>query len=301
MPTAMPPAPLTSRFGKRAGRTVGSCSALVVVRLEVDGVLVDVGEQRLGRLGEPRLGVAHGRRRIAVHRAEIALPVDQRQAHREVLRHAHHARRRSPCRRAGGTCPSRRRRCAPTCGTACPSRSRPRSSRRGCGAAPASARRARRAARALRSRSSRNRGRSASSPLRSARSRRRAAEGCWPRVGNSQVSTGNGRRVRARRDIARRRPTYKFNGARCRFCRPRVVGRCSVGLASRASKRTYRAAKTRRIISRPRPRDRVSRREALPEPTAGAPRSPGTRAPGVRAGGRSGRRAGPARAAARTA
>jgi hypothetical protein len=26
MPTAMPPAPLTSRFGKRAGRTVGSCS-----------------------------------------------------------------------------------------------------------------------------------------------------------------------------------------------------------------------------------------------------------------------------------
>ena len=25
MPTAMPPAPLTSRFGKRAGRTDGSC------------------------------------------------------------------------------------------------------------------------------------------------------------------------------------------------------------------------------------------------------------------------------------
>ena len=26
MPTAMPPAPLTSRFGNRAGRTVGCCS-----------------------------------------------------------------------------------------------------------------------------------------------------------------------------------------------------------------------------------------------------------------------------------
>ena len=34
-------------------------------------------------------GVAHRRRRIAVDRAEIALPVDQRQAHGEILRHAH--------------------------------------------------------------------------------------------------------------------------------------------------------------------------------------------------------------------
>ena len=63
---------------------------LVVVGLELDGLLVDVVEQRLGGLGQARLGVAHGRRRIAVHRAEIALAVDQRQAHREVLRHAHH-------------------------------------------------------------------------------------------------------------------------------------------------------------------------------------------------------------------
>ena len=124
MPTAMPPAPLTSRFGKRAGRTVGSLLALVVVRLEVDRVLVDVGEQRVGDLGEPRLGVAHGRRRIAVHRAEVALPVDQRQAHREVLRHAHQRVVDRACRRAGDTCPSRRRRCGRTCGTAGRSRSR---------------------------------------------------------------------------------------------------------------------------------------------------------------------------------
>ena len=66
----------------------GLVAALVVVRPEVDRVLVDVGQQRIGDLGEPGLGVAHGRRRIAVHRAEIALPVDQRQAHAEVLRHA---------------------------------------------------------------------------------------------------------------------------------------------------------------------------------------------------------------------
>ena len=62
---------------------------VVVVRAKVDRVLVDVGEQRIGRLRQARLGVAHRRRRIAVHRAEIALAVDQRQAHGEILRHAH--------------------------------------------------------------------------------------------------------------------------------------------------------------------------------------------------------------------
>ena len=61
----------------------------VVVRLEVDGVLVDVGEQVGRRLRHAHLGVAHGRRLVAVHRAEVALPVEQRQRHREVLRHPH--------------------------------------------------------------------------------------------------------------------------------------------------------------------------------------------------------------------
>ena len=59
---------------------------LVVVRPEVDRVGVDVAEQ-LGR--EPReaaLGVAHRRRRVVVERAEVALPVDERVAHRERLR-----------------------------------------------------------------------------------------------------------------------------------------------------------------------------------------------------------------------
>ena len=63
---------------------------VVVVGLKVDGVVVEVVEQRIGDTREARLGVAVGRRRVAVHRAEIALAVDQRQAHREILRHAHH-------------------------------------------------------------------------------------------------------------------------------------------------------------------------------------------------------------------
>ena len=63
---------------------------LVVVRLEIDGVLVDVVQQQRGGARQPHLGVAHRRRVIAVDRAEIALPVDQRHPHRERLRHAHH-------------------------------------------------------------------------------------------------------------------------------------------------------------------------------------------------------------------
>ena len=59
----------------------------VVIGGEVDRILVDVGEQFVGHLRQPRLGIAHRRRGVGVHRAEIALPVDQRQAHRPVLRH----------------------------------------------------------------------------------------------------------------------------------------------------------------------------------------------------------------------
>src|SRR5690606_31909314 len=60
----------------------------VIVVLEVDSVLVDVLEDLVGDLGQARLSIAHRRRRIAVDRAEIALPVDERHAHRPVLRHA---------------------------------------------------------------------------------------------------------------------------------------------------------------------------------------------------------------------
>ena len=90
MPTAIPCAPLTSRFGKAGRQDLGLPLGVVVVGLEVDRVLVEIVEQRIGDAGEPRLGVAVGRRRVAVHRAEIALAVDQRQAHREILRHPHH-------------------------------------------------------------------------------------------------------------------------------------------------------------------------------------------------------------------
>ncbi len=61
---------------------------LVVVGAEVDGVGFDVA-QHLGRQPrEARLGVSHRGWRVVVDRAEVPLPVDERVAQREVLRHA---------------------------------------------------------------------------------------------------------------------------------------------------------------------------------------------------------------------
>ena len=57
--------------------------------MEIDRVLVDILQQHLRSLIEARFGVSHCRGRIAIHRAEIPLPVDQRQAQRPGLRHPH--------------------------------------------------------------------------------------------------------------------------------------------------------------------------------------------------------------------
>ena len=59
---------------------------LVEVRNHVDGLFLDVAEHLLGEALHAALGIAAGRRRVAVDVAEVALPFDQRIAHREVLR-----------------------------------------------------------------------------------------------------------------------------------------------------------------------------------------------------------------------
>ena len=63
--------------------------AFIVVGPEIDGFLVDILQQRGGDAREARLGVPHGRRRIAVDRAEVPLALHQRIPHGERLRHAH--------------------------------------------------------------------------------------------------------------------------------------------------------------------------------------------------------------------
>ncbi len=61
----------------------------IIVGAEVHGFLVDVRQQLVRDLGQPDLRVAHGRRGISVHGAEVALAVYGRVAHGKMLRHAH--------------------------------------------------------------------------------------------------------------------------------------------------------------------------------------------------------------------
>ena len=75
------------RDRRRQDRRLGR--RLVEVRDEVDGVLVEVGHQRFGERFELGFRVPVGRGTIAVDAAEIALPVDERVPHVEVLREAH--------------------------------------------------------------------------------------------------------------------------------------------------------------------------------------------------------------------
>ena len=59
---------------------------VVVVGLEFDRLLVDVGQQFLADLLHAALGVAVGSRGITVDRAEVPLSVDERVAHGKILR-----------------------------------------------------------------------------------------------------------------------------------------------------------------------------------------------------------------------
>ena len=77
------------QIGKRARQHHRLVLAAVIGRAEIDRVLVDAVDQQPRDLGQARFGVAHGRRVIAVDVAEIALPVDQRIALREILREPH--------------------------------------------------------------------------------------------------------------------------------------------------------------------------------------------------------------------
>ena len=133
------------RKGGRENRRLGP--RLVVVRDKIDRVLVHVVHERGAEMGHARFGVTHGRRRIAFDRTEIALAIDQAFAHRPRLGHVDERRinHRFAVRMivtAGVTANLRALTMLPV-----RERARDRASRRGCGAAKASARRAHPAAR----------------------------------------------------------------------------------------------------------------------------------------------------------
>ena len=76
------------RDARREDRRFGD--RIVEVERPVDGLLLDVGHHLVGDLLHAGLGITHRGRRVAVHRTEVALSVDERVAHRPLLRQAHH-------------------------------------------------------------------------------------------------------------------------------------------------------------------------------------------------------------------
>ena len=81
--------PVDEQVGDLGRQHRGLGEGLVVVRGEVDRLLFEVREHLVSQALHPDLGVPHGRRRVAVDRPEVPLPVDQGIAHGEPLRHAH--------------------------------------------------------------------------------------------------------------------------------------------------------------------------------------------------------------------
>ena len=77
------------QIGETGWKYAGFSLGFVVVRREIDGLLVDVGEHLVGDARHPHLGVTHGGRRVAVHGSEVALTVYEHDAHGERLRHPH--------------------------------------------------------------------------------------------------------------------------------------------------------------------------------------------------------------------
>ena len=88
IPTAMPVAPLTSRFGNPRRQDDRLGAGAVVVGTERHRLLLDLLQDLVGHAREAAFGVAHRRGGVAVERAEVAGAVDQRHAQRKRLRHA---------------------------------------------------------------------------------------------------------------------------------------------------------------------------------------------------------------------
>ena len=76
------------REASRQNRGFGE--RLVVVGLEINRLFVEVAQQLHGRLVEACLGVTHGCSAVTIDRAEVAVAVNQRNAHVERLGQAHH-------------------------------------------------------------------------------------------------------------------------------------------------------------------------------------------------------------------
>ena len=78
------------QIGEAAGQHRGLHQRLVEVGHEVHGIFVYIRQHLKAHFGKPCLGVAHCRRAVPVHAAEVALALHQQVAGVEVLCKAHH-------------------------------------------------------------------------------------------------------------------------------------------------------------------------------------------------------------------
>ena len=76
-------------IGKRARQHHRLVLRAVVGRPEIDRVFVDAIEQQMRNFGQPRFGVTHSGGIIAVHIAEVPLPIHQGIALGEILSQTH--------------------------------------------------------------------------------------------------------------------------------------------------------------------------------------------------------------------
>ena len=77
------------QVGEVAGQGGGFLEAVVVVRGKIDRVLINIQQHLLGKAAHAALSITVGSRRVAVHRAEVAVAVHQHIAHGKVLCQAH--------------------------------------------------------------------------------------------------------------------------------------------------------------------------------------------------------------------
>ena len=75
------------QVGETCGQNLRFFAAAVIIGLEINRVFVEIIQQRVGDLVQPCFGVPHRCGRIRVHRSEVTLTIDQRHAHRPILRH----------------------------------------------------------------------------------------------------------------------------------------------------------------------------------------------------------------------
>ena len=76
---------INQQVGNARGKDFGFNFAIVVIRFEIDGLKVEVFEQRGGDARKAGFGVPVGRGRVAIHRSEVPLALDQRVAQGEGL------------------------------------------------------------------------------------------------------------------------------------------------------------------------------------------------------------------------